>query len=277
MDSGQDQRDETDLDMSTFKGMVSEPPIELQQVERWDSPPVAPLSALPAVKSENTICGIRESILVASHPPESCFAVETTAESQDESQSAAVQPYQPIMVTDRPSVASSALENVRVSGSKPAQATAQASVRVATSTVEAKTTGNVLTRLLSIETISLHELILTDTQEWENEEAKLKYEKFSDFLRMASNDLSNAENDPLLHFHGRWLEHDLVLVQPSDDNAAPMPYIRFIGARNENEVRLLHASFSKKLFRDQYYPPLRICYVLQQPKSSAPDSLESEH
>jgi hypothetical protein len=153
--------------------------------------------------------------------------------------------------------------------------TLHAPARIVKNTVEVKGNSNILTRLLTRETISLRRLTVTEVDEFDEEEAETKYQKFTDFLRATSNDLARPENDPLKYFRGRWIEYDQVLLQSPEPGSQPLPYIRFIGARNEEEVKILHASLSKRTFRMEYFPPLRLCYVLKEvtPLASGDDKV----
>ena len=158
----------------------------------------------------------------------------------------------------------SSAQHENMVGSPPVISKLNTKERIVKNTVEVKAHSNILTRLFTRETTSLCRLTVTEVDEFDEEEAESQYQKFTDFLRAASNDLARPENDPLKYFKGRWIEHDQVLLQSPEPGSQPLPYIRFIGARNENEVKILHASLSKRTFRKEYFPPLRICYVLQQ-------------
>jgi len=152
--------------------------------------------------------------------------------------------------------------NAQQANAPPVVRTDRPGSRLLKSTVEVNPVSNILKRLLTSQTTSLLRLTVTEVDEFEDEEAESKYQKFTDFLRATSNDLSRPENDPLKSFRGRWIEHDQVLLQSPEPGSKPLPYIRFIGARNEDEVKVLHASLSKRMFRKEYYPPLKICYVV---------------
>ncbi|KAM5354752.1 hypothetical protein ACJ41O_001399 [Fusarium nematophilum] len=131
-------------------------------------------------------------------------------------------------------------------------------------TVEVKPPGNVLRRLFSIETTSMYRLTVTEVDEFDDQDAELMYQRFTAFLEEASRDRANPENDPLHYFLGRTLEHKQVLLRPPDPSEKPVPYILFSGVRNESEVRILHASLSRRKFRRIYFPPLYICYEYRQ-------------
>ncbi|KAL3418120.1 ADP-ribosylation factor family protein [Phlyctema vagabunda] len=130
-------------------------------------------------------------------------------------------------------------------------------------TVEVKTQNKIIMKFLTKESTSFPTLMVNEVEEFEDDEAESKYQKFADFIRTAHNDLARPENDPLRYFMGRWIVIDKVMLQSSEANTLPQPYIRFAGPKNEHEVKILHSSLSKKTFRRHYYPPLKICYALR--------------
>lgn len=157
----------------------------------------------------------------------------------------------------------SATENDSLVRLQPVPSTRNIRKQIVKHTVEMKAQNNIVTRLLTRETASLPSLVVTEVDEFEDEEAESKYQKFVDFLRTASNDLAKPENDPLKYFRGRWVELDQVMLQSPEADTPPQPYIRFAGPRNEHEVKILHSSLSRRTIRKHYFPPLQICYALQ--------------
>lgn len=236
----QQRRDDNIQTHSAIADGVPAPPIELQRIERIVTVRPAP------------------SHVAVSPQPASATAVNQATEGNQSLTQVAQSSVQ-----TAPRDVETSVQAVSVQAQVFPDAVSRA--------VEVKIGGNILTRLFSIETTALHQLGVQDVEEFEDQEAELKYQKFTDFLQKASNNPSSPENNPLLHFKRRWIEHDQVLLQPPDPDASPVPYIRFIGLHDENEIRLLHASLSKRKFRREYFPPLRICYVVQQLSSLASD------
>jgi hypothetical protein len=126
-----------------------------------------------------------------------------------------------------------------------------------------------LALLSSQQTPTIQHITVKDVEEFEDAEAEAKYLKFTDFLRTASNDWSTPKNDPLVHFRGRFIGFDQVVLVSGGPDAKPRPYVRFYGAEDENEVKILHASLSKKRFRSQYFPPLSLCYTMKRLRALA--------
>jgi hypothetical protein len=128
---------------------------------------------------------------------------------------------------------------------------------------------SMLAFLSTHQTTTLQQITVKDVEEFGDAKAEAKYLKFIDFLCEASNDWSTPEDDPLVHFRGRFIGFDQVVLVPREPNAKPLPYVRFVGAEDENEVRILHASLSKKKFRCQYFPPLSLCYTMRRLRALA--------
>ncbi|CAJ2502333.1 Uu.00g097270.m01.CDS01 [Anthostomella pinea] len=129
-------------------------------------------------------------------------------------------------------------------------------------TISLSRVTSVVEKLLTTRWASLCHLQAREDKDFDLE-AESKYDKFVDFLRSASRDRATPENDPLRQFQGRWIGFDQVTVQGPDPDSPCVPYIRFRGIRNEQEVKRLHATLSKRRFWREYHPPLRICFLME--------------
>jgi hypothetical protein len=187
---------------------------------------------------------------VASHPDSSPLAQSSSIEANTTEEIEALIP------------ATENLSSVRL---QRVSSTRNIQKQIVKHTVEVKAQNNIVTRLLTRETASLLSFVVTEVDEFEDEEAESKYQKFTDFLRTAPNDLARPENDPLplKYFRERWVEAHRVMLQSPEADTQPQPYIRFAGPRNGHEVKILHLSLSRRTIRKHYFPPLQICYALQ--------------
>jgi ADP-ribosylation factor-like protein 8 len=244
------------------------PPIELQQVgivslrvSTLNVQPPLPVSNISVVAQAIQSCSGTEAVVqtqpsvngcpeppVASRPSPSPFAQTSSIKANTAAEIDASIP---------------AAEYDSLARLQPVPSTRNIRKQIVKHTVEVKAENNIVTKLFTRETASLPSLLVTEVDEFEDEEAESKYQKFADFLRTASNDLARPENDPLKYFRGRWIELDQVMLQSPEAGTQPQPYIRFAGPRDELEVKILHSSLSKRTIRKHYFPPLKICYALQ--------------
>lgn len=92
------------------------------------------------------------------------------------------------------------------------------------------------------------------------QEAEEKFQDFESFIRAEGRNLGLPEGCK---------PFERVLIRSGKNGAQPQPYILFTNFRSEADVRKYHAALSKRRVRNQYYPPLRLCYELQQLRYNA--------
>lgn len=88
----------------------------------------------------------------------------------------------------------------------------------------------------------------------ELDDAETKFQEFESFIRAEGKYLSLPEGCK---------PFERVLIHGSIAGSKPCPYIRFTNFRTEEDVRKYHAALSKRKVKDQYHPPLRLCYEIQ--------------
>lgn len=88
----------------------------------------------------------------------------------------------------------------------------------------------------------------------EPEDAETKFQEFESFIRAEGRNLGVPEGCK---------PFERVLIRGEKPGSKPCPYISFTNFRTEEDVRKYHAALSKRKVRQQYYPPLRLCYELQ--------------
>lgn len=87
------------------------------------------------------------------------------------------------------------------------------------------------------------------------QEAETKFQEFESYIRAEGRNLNLPD--------GLCKPFERVLIQSTKAGAQPCPYILFTDFRTEEDVRKFHAALSRRKVRNQYYPPLRLCYELQ--------------
>lgn len=88
----------------------------------------------------------------------------------------------------------------------------------------------------------------------EPEDAEIKFQEFESFIRAEGRNLGLPEGCK---------PFERVLIWGEKPGSKPCPYISFTNFRTEEDVRRYHAALSKRKVRQQYYPPLRLCYEIQ--------------
>lgn len=88
----------------------------------------------------------------------------------------------------------------------------------------------------------------------EPEDAETKFQEFESFIRAEGRNLGLPEGCK---------PFERVLIRGEQPGSKPCPYISFTNFRTEEDVRKYHAALSKRKVRQQYYPPLRLCYEIQ--------------
>lgn len=88
--------------------------------------------------------------------------------------------------------------------------------------------------------------------------AEAKYENFISYITSQENELMSRAGLVGLSF---WFDRVLIQRQNSPRSEAT-PYICFSGLTNIDQAKRLHAELSKKKAREQYVPPLSLCYDL---------------
>lgn len=88
----------------------------------------------------------------------------------------------------------------------------------------------------------------------EPEDAETKFQEFESFIRAEGRNLGLPEGCK---------PFERVLIQGEKPGSKPCPYISFTNFRTEEDVQKYHAALSKRKVRQQYYPPLRLCYEIQ--------------
>lgn len=88
----------------------------------------------------------------------------------------------------------------------------------------------------------------------EPEDAETKFQEFESFIRAEGRNLGLPEGCK---------PFERVLIRGEKPGSKPCPYISFTNFRTEEDVRRYHAALSKRKVRQQYYPPLRLCYEIQ--------------
>lgn len=85
-------------------------------------------------------------------------------------------------------------------------------------------------------------------------DAEIKFQEFESFIRAEGRNLGLPEGCK---------PFERVLIRGDKPDDKPCPYISFTNFRTEEDVRKYHAALSKRRVRQQYYPPLRLCYEIQ--------------
>ncbi|KAJ4419461.1 hypothetical protein N0V82_004906 [Gnomoniopsis sp. IMI 355080] len=91
------------------------------------------------------------------------------------------------------------------------------------------------------------------------DDAETKFQEFRAFIKKEGKNLGlPGGNKPFKR----------ILIQ-SNPAGSPEPYILFTNFRSQEEVQRYHAALSKRKVRNQYHPPLRLCYELQELRFNA--------
>lgn len=85
-------------------------------------------------------------------------------------------------------------------------------------------------------------------------DAEIKFQEFESLIRAEGRNLGLPEGCK---------PFERVLIRGDKPADKPCPYISFTNFRTEEDVRKYHAALSKRKVRQQYYPPLRLCYEIQ--------------
>lgn len=97
----------------------------------------------------------------------------------------------------------------------------------------------------------------------EFEDAETKFQEFQSFIKAEGKYLGLPEGCK---------PFERVLVQGREAGSNPYPYIRFTNFRTEEDVRKYHSALSKRKIKQQYHPPLRLCYEIQRLRYHAGDA-----
>lgn len=97
----------------------------------------------------------------------------------------------------------------------------------------------------------------------ECEDAETKFQEFESFVRAEGKYLGLPEGCK---------PFERVLIQGREAGSNPCPYIRFTNFRTEEDVRKYHSALSKRKIKQQYHPPLRLCYEIQRLKYHTGDA-----
>lgn len=95
------------------------------------------------------------------------------------------------------------------------------------------------------------------------EDAEAKYQEFESFIRAEAKYLNLPEGCK---------PFERVLIQGNKAGSKPCPYIRLHNFRTQEDVREYHSALSERKVKQQYYPPLRLCYQIQKMRLQAADT-----